>query len=400
MEERDIDEPHCLGKGQGALKNRANLVGPSALAMSQMGSLDEMAKSKVRIGFFYASMGALSTCIALPLLGVVSIRPLIPALVYLSLATIGFWVMSRYNLSIGLGLRLGTKRKSSVPPPKILNVIAHGERDLAVLGHEIKNHICTLKGNSKLLRIRGASVENTVILDRIDRVVEKLEMFSKDIGATASAGAWAKAPALACSQVKPLGIIAEPHVHTSLVKAKIRRPIQLVVLARVCAKTHFHTKLKRFHWDAQVKSDYGLNDADSLEPVFLNLYRNALEAAALNIVTRFKTDGPRLLATIEDDGKGCHPHEVDRLFEPFYTTKAGEERRGLGLFIVRSIVEGYGGNIRVQSKNKPSAGTHGLIFTLELPLSQTNRTSAPDLSRGFFNRRNFQSQFTSPAQAK
>ncbi len=372
MEACDIDEPHHLGRGQGALKYRADIAAPSGSAMAQMGSLNEMAKSKVRIGFFYASIGALSACIALPLLGVVSIRPLIPAVIFLSVATIGFWAISRYNLSrelsLGLGMRMGIKRKPSVPLPKNLNVITHGERNFAVLGHEIKNHICTLKGNSKLLRIRGASAENKEILDRIDRVVEKLELFSKDLGSTA--------------------------------KSKMRRPIQLVVMARACAKTHFHTQLNGFHWDAQVKSDYGLGDADRLEPVFLNLYRNALEAAARNIVTRFKTDGARLLATIEDDGNGCHPQDVDRLFEPFFTTKRGEVRRGLGLFIVRSIVEGYGGNIRVQSKNKPSAGTHGLIFTLELPLSQINRTSAPDLNRGFFNRRNFQSQITSPAQAK
>ncbi len=376
MEEREIDGPKDLGRGQGALKNRAELAAASTSVRTQMGSLNDMAKPMVPIGFFYASIGALSACIILPLLGVVAFRALIPALICLSVATLGFWAILRYNLDLGLGqgfglglgLGFGFHKKSHAPPRKNLTVSTQDERDFAVLGHEIKNHICTLKGNSKLLRIRGASAENKEILDRIDRVVEKLELFSKDLGSTA--------------------------------KSKMRRPIQLVVMARACAKTHFHTQLNGFHWDAQVKSDYGLGDADRLEPVFLNLYRNALEAAARNIVTRFKTDGARLLATIEDDGNGCHPQDVDRLFEPFFTTKRGEVRRGLGLFIVRSIVEGYGGNIRVQSKNKPSAGTHGLIFTLELPLSQINRACTPDLSRGFFNRRNFQSQITSPAQAK
>jgi two-component system, NtrC family, sensor kinase len=82
---------------------------------------------------------------------------------------------------------------------------------------------------------------------------------------------------------------------------------------------------------------------------------------------------------VEDDGVGCHPGDLVRLFEPFFTTKAGPARRGLGMFVVQSIVESHGGKISVQSKNGCFHNAHGLVFTLDFPISTPSFGFRPEL---------------------
>jgi len=112
--------------------------------------------------------------------------------------------------------------------------------------------------------------------------------------------------------------------------------------------------------------------------VFLNLYANALEAGATRVSTSMRRLGDKIRIRIEDDGKGCAQEDLARIFEPFFTTKPGPARRGLGMFIVQSIVENHGGRIRTESKNGAKAGSHGLIFTLEFPLSMPSLVEKPE----------------------
>ena len=65
---------------------------------------------------------------------------------------------------------------------------------------------------------------------------------------------------------------------------------------------------------------------------------------------------------VSDTGKGMSPEEVNRIFDPFYTTKPPGEGTGLGLAISLRLVETFGGSIHVQS----IAG-QGSTFTLRLP---------------------------------
>jgi two-component system NtrC family sensor kinase len=67
---------------------------------------------------------------------------------------------------------------------------------------------------------------------------------------------------------------------------------------------------------------------------------------------------------VEDTGPGIAKHDQERIFEPFYTTKAVGKGTGLGLSICYGIVEKMGGHIRV--KSRIGAGS---TFILELPVS-------------------------------
>jgi signal transduction histidine kinase len=73
---------------------------------------------------------------------------------------------------------------------------------------------------------------------------------------------------------------------------------------------------------------------------------------------RTASGGVRL--TVKDTGRGIDPSDLDHVFEPLFTTKAGG--MGMGLSICRSIVEAHGGRIRAFV-----APQRGAVFEVELP---------------------------------
>jgi signal transduction histidine kinase len=76
------------------------------------------------------------------------------------------------------------------------------------------------------------------------------------------------------------------------------------------------------------------------------------------------SNGEELFITVTDTGTGIEPGNLDRIFEPLFTTKI--EGMGLGLSICRSIVEAHGGRLWASA---PRAG--GAVFHLSLPLADT-----------------------------
>ncbi len=100
-------------------------------------------------------------------------------------------------------------------------------------------------------------------------------------------------------------------------------------------------------------------DADQIKRVLLNVINNALEAmgdsgGTLRLLTQREAGG--LAIRIEDDGPGVE--DVERIFEPHYTTKV--KGTGLGLAIARQIVEEHGG--RIHAESQPGRGTSVHVF--------------------------------------
>ena len=76
-----------------------------------------------------------------------------------------------------------------------------------------------------------------------------------------------------------------------------------------------------------------------------------------------KQQNRTMLVNIIDSGKGISPEIVPRIFEPFFTTKLPGEGSGLGLDIVRKIIERHTGKIEVNSLPGKT------IFTVSLPIT-------------------------------
>jgi len=105
-------------------------------------------------------------------------------------------------------------------------------------------------------------------------------------------------------------------------------------------------------------------DADQIKRVLLNVINNALEAMAeaggeLRLLTTAEKGG--VLIRVEDDGPGVE--DVERIFEPHYTTKV--KGTGLGLAIARQIVDEHHGTIVAEST--PGQGTSVRIFLPAAP---------------------------------
>jgi C4-dicarboxylate-specific signal transduction histidine kinase len=120
--------------------------------------------------------------------------------------------------------------------------------------------------------------------------------------------------------------------------------------------------------DQQLTRDlpFVLADRVQLQQVLLNLIMNGIEAMAavtdrprlVGVQSRIDESGEVLVA-VSDSGTGISA-EVDRVFNPFFTTKANG--MGMGLSISRTLVESHGGRLWA-TPNSP----HGAVFSFTLP---------------------------------
>lgn len=104
-------------------------------------------------------------------------------------------------------------------------------------------------------------------------------------------------------------------------------------------------------------------DRNQLKQAFYNVIKNAFQAMKSGGILRIRTDVDDQWVSINfsDSGGGISPENMSKIFEPYFTTKAGGS--GLGLLIVRRIVREHGGEIDLSS----DLGK-GLTITIRLPL--------------------------------
>ncbi len=107
-----------------------------------------------------------------------------------------------------------------------------------------------------------------------------------------------------------------------------------------------------------------LFDRDRLRRVLINLIENAIQADPQNQPIRIRTRRYNGMVefSVSDKGKGIPPEQLQRIFEPYFSTR--KEGMGLGLAITRMIVEEHRGEIQVESR--PGGGT---TFFIRLPVT-------------------------------
>ena len=110
-----------------------------------------------------------------------------------------------------------------------------------------------------------------------------------------------------------------------------------------------------------------LGNKGQLQQVMLNLIKNASDAMDTNsdrarvlAVKSIAPDPDDVRLSVEDSGTGVDPKDVDRIFDPLFTTKS--QGMGMGLSICRSIIEAHSGRMWVSS-----GASHGAIFNIQLP---------------------------------
>jgi len=110
-------------------------------------------------------------------------------------------------------------------------------------------------------------------------------------------------------------------------------------------------------------------DPSALRQVCMNLLINAHQAIAGEGLVELSSAGPKagmISITVRDTGCGISKDNIDRIWDPFFTTKEAGKGVGLGLALTYSIVKRHGGEIRVKSKLG-----EGTTFSVLLPVSRT-----------------------------
>jgi two-component system sensor histidine kinase HydH len=228
----------------------------------------------------------------------------------------------------------------------------HSER-LAALGemtagvaHEVRNPLGIISSTAELLRERLARYEPKnrlaqIIVEESNRLNEKVTEF--------------------LDFARP----RIPNLRPCDLEATLNRSLELL-----------QPEIDRL--GVKVTREYQLNgrvlmvDQDLLHQAFLNILLNAIQAMPQGgHLTVFTLPGPRGQGgeiRFQDDGEGIEPETLNKIFNPFFTTK--EKGSGLGLPIVKSIIEAHQGSLDISS----AAGT-GTTVTIKLPAFALQKVS-------------------------
>ncbi len=118
-----------------------------------------------------------------------------------------------------------------------------------------------------------------------------------------------------------------------------------------------------------LKNPFAELDKEQMVQVISNLVKNAIEAMADGGVLkiRIEQDNGSVIFTISDSGSGISKENMDKIFTPFFTTKAPGKGTGLGLPTCYGIVKMHKGDINITSNCDPQSGQTGTIFKIKIP---------------------------------
>lgn len=235
------------------------------------------------------------------------------------------------------------------------NELLHSER-LASIGrlaagvaHEIGNPITGIACLAQNIRYETdnpellESAEQILFqTDRVDRIVQSLVSFSH------------------------AGSQRTTEIEAVVVRTCVAEAMHLLSLQRDTTQVSFVNELPL---DLTVNGD-----SQRMIQVFVNLLSNARDAspAGATVIVAAEQHPQTVNITVTDQGEGIDPRQIDRIMEPFYTTKEPGEGTGLGLSMVYSIVTEHHGQVEVTS---PVANGRGARFTLKFPRGESLVTS-------------------------
>ncbi|EKN65707.1 PAS two-component sensor histidine kinase [Neobacillus bataviensis LMG 21833] len=240
---------------------------------------------------------------------------------------------------IGYGRDITTLRKTEERLRRTEKLSVVGELSASV-AHEIRNPLTSLKGFVQLLQVEDEKHQlyYQIMSDELDRINHI---------------------------VGELLLLAKPQ-HLKFTKAEIRKLLNDVISL---------LRTEAIYYNVQIESNFPEQDIylecepNQLKQLFINVIKNAIEATinggtvsiGLELLEKEK-----VLITIKDNGCGISKGRLEKIGEPFYSSK--EKGTGLGLTVSFKIVQSHQGAIRFESQKNQGTTVH-----MTLPIYQENK---------------------------
>lgn len=254
-----------------------------------------------------------------------------------------------------LGILKNREQRQRALNEKLEALAALGET-MASVAHEMKNILIPIRGFLRRIR-ENPSLDKKAAsyLDIVDSESAKLDKLTQDM--------------LAFGRFAP---IQRKEVEVTELVEDVKRTLH----------NEFGDSRVRLVCECECRTRVSL-DAEKIRQALVNLLQNALQASPQGGEVRLSANcdgGRELKFMVEDQGVGIPAANLERIFHPFFTTKA--QGTGLGLAITQRIVREHGG--RIQVKSAPGNGTQ---FALVLPISGGTPSSVISAEAGARNRR-------------
>ena len=212
------------------------------------------------------------------------------------------------------------------------------------------------------------------LAERLDH--DRLEMALRTIGAGHRARRLASEVETAAARVH--GLVAAIKGFTYMDQTNVSKPVSIGQgLADTMTVLGGKARAKAVSVSVQVADDVPPVEGfgGELNQIWANLIDNAIDAAPASgtvEVSATRHDG-EVVVRVVDDGPGVPDDSMERIFEPFYTTKPQGQGTGLGLDIVRRLVRQHNGQIEVESRPGRTE------FRVTLPLAQSRIAREPEV---------------------
>lgn len=230
-------------------------------------------------------------------------------------------------VAAGLAARAEMRRREERAQER-LQMLAMQERILGIVSHDLRTPLAAVEAGATVLSRSGLPPREARIAALMQSSARRMERIIRDL--------------LDYTRTRARG--------------GIPLALQGADLGEICARVVDETTLHERHVGLTLDRDGDLSgewDADRIEQVVGNLVANAVHHAPRGTTVRLRArgDDAGVRIEVENDGPPVPPEAIPSLFDAFQTGPGGGGHAGvgLGLYIVRSIVEAHGGRVDVQS---------------------------------------------------
>lgn len=231
--------------------------------------------------------------------------------------------------------------------------------------HDLNNYLVIVQGNTKLIELFFKTIKKNLINSKIINQEKILEKISNKFDEFDSI---VKDSSNSIEMMNKLIQELRAYYYTNSTKVKYEE-IDLSKLFEEIIKIINKTNSKKINIITQFSPEKIIvtSDKDGLRKVFINLLQNACHAVentqSPTIIINVQKLAKELIINIKDNGTGIEDEIIDKIWEPFFTTKPVDKATGLGLTIVRDIIQKNNGTISVTSKKNIET-----CFTVKFPV--------------------------------